>query len=102
MVGEQIPLAARILRLADVFDALTTSRSYRHSLTCEEARDLMREDTGAFDPVLFEHFERLFPQFVEMANFGPIAALPLQEVAAMGTKQDRQESAPLSAPPPFH
>lgn len=66
LAGEAIPLAARILKLADVFDALTTCRSYRHPLSAEEARELMREDLGAFDPSIFRHFERLFPELASM------------------------------------
>lgn len=67
LAGESIPLAARILRLADVFDALTTSRSYRLPLEPREALELMREDKGAFDPFVFEVFEGLYPQFEVLA-----------------------------------
>src|SRR5690606_9313619 len=71
LAGEAIPLAARILRLADVFDALTTSRSYRQPLAPEEALELMREDRGAFDPLIFQQFEALFPQLAQLAeSFG--------------------------------
>lgn len=65
--AEAIPYAARILRVADVFDALTTARSYRRSLTPEEARDIMVEDAGSFDPVLFTLFLELFPQMAPTA-----------------------------------
>lgn len=61
--GESIPLTARILRLADVFDALTTTRSYRSPLTPDEAFTLMDEDIGAFDPALFQIFRCLFDEF---------------------------------------
>jgi putative nucleotidyltransferase with HDIG domain len=61
--GTDIPLTARILRLADVFDALTTSRSYRAPLTADEAVKLMIEDRGSFDPVLFEIFLGLLDEF---------------------------------------
>ena len=63
LAGEDIPLSARILCLADVFDALTTSRSYRAGLTQERALSIMREDSGRiFDPTLFEVFESLHSQ----------------------------------------
>lgn len=65
--AEAIPYAARILRVADVFDALTTARSYRRSLTPEEARDIMVEDAGSFDPALFALFLELFPQMAPTA-----------------------------------
>jgi putative nucleotidyltransferase with HDIG domain len=61
--GEHIPLPARILRIADVFDALTTSRSYREPLRPQQALQIMADDHGAFDPILFEIFRELFEEF---------------------------------------
>jgi len=56
--GEEIPLSARILAVADVYDALTSVRSYKHALTHDEALDVMRRDVGfAFDPGVFSKFE---------------------------------------------
>ncbi len=61
LAGNDIPLSARILCLADVFDALTSSRSYRGGLTPGQALSVMREDCGIiFDPALFEVFEDLY------------------------------------------
>lgn len=54
--GEKIPLAARILCVADVYDALTTTRSYRAGLTHAGAAEIMRASTGQFDPHLLEVF----------------------------------------------
>jgi putative nucleotidyltransferase with HDIG domain len=54
--GEDIPLAARILCVADVYDALTTARSYRDSLSHNRAAQVMRESPGQFDPILLETF----------------------------------------------
>lgn len=59
--GPSIPYSARILRIADVFDALTTNRSYRHPLTAEQALQIMQEDHGSFDPDLLELFKALLP-----------------------------------------
>jgi putative nucleotidyltransferase with HDIG domain len=57
LAGLQIPLAARILCIADVFDALTSSRSYRAAYTMEEAAALMNADAGcAFDAELLAIF----------------------------------------------
>jgi len=52
----EIPFAARILCVADVYDALTTARSYRDSLTHARAAQVMRESKGQFDPELLETF----------------------------------------------
>jgi putative nucleotidyltransferase with HDIG domain len=54
--GEDIPFAARILCVADVYDALTTTRSYRPGLTHARAAEIMRASTGQFDPQLLETF----------------------------------------------
>jgi putative nucleotidyltransferase with HDIG domain len=56
LAGEQIPLAARILCVADVYDALTTTRSYRAGMTHARAAEIMRESTGQFDPHLLKMF----------------------------------------------
>jgi putative nucleotidyltransferase with HDIG domain len=68
LAGLDIPLSARILRIADVFDALTTARSYRRRLTPEEALEIMVEDQGSFDPDLFEIFLAIFPELVGTAS----------------------------------
>jgi putative nucleotidyltransferase with HDIG domain len=57
LAGLQIPLAARILCIADVFDALTSTRSYRAAYSATEAAVLMREESGVtFDPALLSVF----------------------------------------------
>lgn len=56
--GEDIPFAARILTIADIYDALTTDRSYRRGFTHERAMDIMRSEMGqTVDPELFPLFE---------------------------------------------
>ena len=58
LVGDEIPLCARILCIADIYDALATDRSYKKALTRREALALMRHEVGhAFDATVFEHFE---------------------------------------------
>lgn len=55
-----IPLSARILAVADVYDALTSVRSYKPAYSHEEAIDIMRRDVGtAFDPQIFARFEQV-------------------------------------------
>lgn len=51
LAGENIPLLARIMAVADVYDAVTSARAYRPAWSREEARSLlMRESGTAFDP----------------------------------------------------
>ena len=66
--AEAIPFSARILRVADVFDALTTARSYRRPLSPAEAMAIMEDDRGSFDPVIFAAFQALFTEFSETAE----------------------------------
>ena len=62
LAGEAIPFTARILTIADVYDALTSARSYKAALGHADALRIMRADAGTqFDPVLFAAFEALFP-----------------------------------------
>jgi putative two-component system response regulator len=63
--GEQIPLLARILQLADIYDALTTARPYKRAFTPEEAIAVIREEAarGWRDPQLVEQFSELLPVF---------------------------------------
>lgn len=60
LAGEDIPLDARIILVADVFDALTTTRSYRGAFGFEKALAILREDAGKVgDPKLVPVFEQL-------------------------------------------
>jgi putative nucleotidyltransferase with HDIG domain len=60
LAGEAIPLTARVVCIADVYDALTSRRSYKERFSHEQAMLVMRRDRGrAFDPELFDHFEEL-------------------------------------------
>jgi response regulator RpfG family c-di-GMP phosphodiesterase len=55
--GESIPLAARILALADVYDALTTQRVYKAAMGHAEARELIIKERGRhFDPAVVDAF----------------------------------------------
>jgi len=59
--GEQIPLLARILQIADIFDALTSERPYKPALSVQEALEILEEETrrGWRDPALVDLFRRL-------------------------------------------
>ena len=55
--GEDIPLCARIMAVADVFDALTSKRCYKDAMPLEKAYAIIREESGThFDPVVVEAF----------------------------------------------
>jgi putative two-component system response regulator len=58
--GEDIPLAGRIVAVADTFDAVTHRRPYKEGTTAEEGVRRVREDAGRhFDPIVVEAFLRV-------------------------------------------
>ncbi len=64
LAGENIPLIARILTIADVYDALTSVRSYKRAHSHEETMDILRKDIGTmFDPTVFAWFEAVAPEW---------------------------------------
>ena len=55
--GEEIPLSARVMAVADVFDALVSRRSYKEPFSFEKAMDIIREGSGShFDPNVAQAF----------------------------------------------
>lgn len=61
--GEEIPIVGRILCIADAFDAMISTRSYKQSLSKEEALEIIKNESGKqFDPKLVLIFLELFKQ----------------------------------------
>ncbi|MFO1320008.1 MAG: two-component system response regulator [Burkholderiales bacterium] len=68
LAGETIPISARLMALADVFDALTTRRVYKPPMSVDEARDLIAALRGVqFDPGVVDAF------LAELSTFRSIA-----------------------------
>ncbi len=66
LASEDIPLQARIIHIADVFDALTSDRSYRTAFTWQKALEILDEDSGkTCDPDLQPLFDKLIRERVE-------------------------------------
>jgi HD-GYP domain-containing protein (c-di-GMP phosphodiesterase class II) len=62
LIGEDIPLGARIIAVADVYDALTSDRPYRRSISPYQARNEIASNSGThFDPRVVKAFELVFP-----------------------------------------
>jgi diguanylate cyclase (GGDEF)-like protein len=77
--GEQIPITARIIAIADCFDSVREDRPFRRGMTREEAISLLWRGSGThFDPKLIELFMKNLPDFeAEIATHG----LPQQQPA---------------------
>jgi putative two-component system response regulator len=67
LAGTDIPLAARIVAVADVYDALTSKRVYKNSFTHTVAREVILADAGShFDPDVVKAFEAAETEFLEI------------------------------------
>ena len=68
-VGNNIPLSARIVALADCYDALRSTRIYKKAFNHEESKQLILEKSGVFyDPFVIESFVRIEQKIIEAAE----------------------------------
>ncbi|WP_028580690.1 HD domain-containing phosphohydrolase [Desulfogranum japonicum] len=69
LAGEDIPLAGRIMAIADVYDALISKRVYKDAISHEDAIQIMVDGKGAhFDPLLVDALMEVEPVFFEIAQ----------------------------------
>ena len=69
LAGEDIPLAARIVAIADVYDALSARRVYKEPFPHSECVEIIHRESGRqFDPELVRIFLDVAPQFEEIAR----------------------------------
>ena len=67
--GEAIPLAARLVAIADVYDGLVSTRSYRKALSTQEAERVILDGRGTlFDPRLVDAFMDVAPDFAQVES----------------------------------
>jgi HD-GYP domain-containing protein (c-di-GMP phosphodiesterase class II) len=72
--GEAIPITARVIAVADVFDAITSKRHYREAMPIDQALDIIRQGSGShFDPKCVDAFLKYFeaelrPRFTPSAQ----------------------------------
>lgn len=65
LAGEAIPLEARIVAIADVFDALTSERPYKKAWSVDDAVGLIRKESGKhFDPAVVSAFMSCLPEIL--------------------------------------
>ncbi|MBR5377279.1 MAG: HD domain-containing protein [Lachnospiraceae bacterium] len=69
LAGEEIPLSARIMAVADVFDALVSKRCYKDSFSYEKAMSIIKEEAGThFDPLVADAFLKSEKEVTEVAD----------------------------------
>ncbi|GAA4017040.1 HD domain-containing phosphohydrolase [Actimicrobium antarcticum] len=70
LIGQAIPMAGRIVAVADVFDALTSSRPYKEAWPVDKAVAYITENSGKhFDPDVVVHFLRHLPEIIAIVEF---------------------------------
>ena len=79
--GQEIPLAARIVALADVFDAISSKRIYKDAIDPNKTREIIVSERGKhFDPVIVDAFINCYDQFLDVARLTHATDRPLVEV----------------------
>ncbi|MDR3264930.1 MAG: response regulator [Synergistaceae bacterium] len=69
LFGDAIPIAGRVMAIADVYDSLRSHRPYKMPMSHEETLNIMRKETGThFDPVLMYMTESVFDSFQSIAT----------------------------------
>lgn len=65
----EIPLSARIMAIADVFDALVSPRCYKEPFPVDKAFDIIKSSSGShFDPILVTEFQRIKDEIIDIMN----------------------------------
>lgn len=75
--GEEIPMAARIVALTDIYDALTSVREYKPAFTHENACEIILQGDGRtepshFDPIVLDAFRQVAPDFKHVQHAGQL------------------------------
>ncbi|MGA7174036.1 MAG: HD domain-containing phosphohydrolase, partial [Candidatus Dormiibacterota bacterium] len=69
LVGDSVPLAARVFTIADAFDAMISDRPYRKAMSLSEARAEVRRCSGTqFDPQAVAAFESISDEALEAVS----------------------------------
>ena len=92
LAGEKIPFGARILRICDVYCALTSDRPYRSAFTQEQAMELMAEEVKNFDLKMFLAFQRVIHsgsrKAIELSDVDELIREIIKEKTENGIKEE--------------
>jgi putative two-component system response regulator len=87
LAGHAIPIEARVVAVADVFDALCSERPYKRAWPFEEAvREVLASSGSHFDPACVEVFRRILPDIRRI-----MTGTPGGEVATVEAEADRDD-----------
>ncbi|WP_439364474.1 HD domain-containing phosphohydrolase [Bradyrhizobium sp. DASA03005] len=90
--ADDIPIAARVVAVADVFDALTTRRPYKEPMPLEVARGYLVENAGRqFDPACVTAFLSRWDEVVEIAGAPRTIPLPSAEALLAPSQESAAE-----------
>ena len=90
LAGDEIPLAARIAAVSDVYDALSTRRLYKEAFPHERCVEIIREDSGKqFDPDIVATFLQVESEFRAIAD--RLRNSCDDSATAIGTSQDEHQ-----------
>jgi uncharacterized protein YjbJ (UPF0337 family) len=85
LTGEEIPLGARIIAVADTFDAITSTRPYRAASPHKKAIDILRNEAGTqLDPAVVRAFCSHYAGRRPLALWASVASLPERVVSWLG------------------
>jgi putative two-component system response regulator len=99
--ADEIPVAARVVAVADVFDALTTRRPYKEPMPLDVARSYLVENQGRqFDPACVEAFLSRWDEVVEIAAGQQATPFQKTEAPRAPIMECAAENRPVEAPAP--
>ena len=82
LIGDQIPISAQVVSLADVYDALTSERVYKGAVSHYVAMEMIRNgECGAFNPLLLECLEETSERILHELNAPTLAPPPSMPIA---------------------
>lgn len=89
LVGDEIPLEARVVAIADVYDSLMCARAYRPAFSEPKALDILGDGRGShFDPEIFDVFMDVLPAFRHIRQ--QVADVPKDPAAGWGPRTGLQ------------
>jgi hypothetical protein len=98
LAGEAIPLFARVIAVADSFDAMTSTRPYRAGMSRERALEALRQGAGRqFDPAVVDAFARSLPALVSVSALLPLVGV-MRRLARAGAEWASRTGAATMAP----